>query len=1546
MSICLTLPLTEAQKGLWLGQQKLANSPLYNTAEIVRFEGEINREKLVAAICQVIQYTAALNMYFTHGSNGLVQHYRSNNANIGGPVNDLTNVQIEADNINKFPPTSEAQLNQYFYFSDTKSMLDWQHYWLAQVMDLTQDRPFRHALIQNPNGDYAWYLQIHHIACDGFSYALISKALKAAYEGTLATSELNAIKSYEALINQTISYDTSDQKDNDEVYWRNQLKTHHPLSFKPVELAESQPCVARRVAIKLNSDFYAELKHQAGALNNDWPTLLKAIVAKWLHACTGKTAITFGCPDMNRPFGPTMGTPALQMNIVPLTVVIKATETIVELARKIQQQKKADKKHVNYRYELLPTLLKQIHKHKVLNEITDSGTMRAFGPIINILPFDRSLQLGHVKARIESLSAGPVEDIAIYFAINDCNGLDSFIELHPDLYSKEESQWLCDNLSRWLNDTALFDSIAPTQNGTPAKASSHVNGHYIKSNGEFDYSSIIGGSVFNDALGINTCTTRKNVFELIDLQRQTQGQREALRWLDESQPEAEWQSINYHTLCTYVADTAQTFAQAGLRKGQKCLIATGRSPWSIASMLASLALNAEFIGIDIDGPDSRLQTIIDDSSPSLVVVNDADWLEQKSLQLPNQSKLITVARIAHFAYNSKVTTARAMAVFCQQQDPTAAVYSIYTSGTTGAPKAVQISQKSLLHFIYSANTVYQIGPQDQVLQFSPLHFDACIEEIFISLCQGATLTLRSSKMVENFNTFNRTVESLGITVLDLPTAFWHEWVRFTAHSQGSFPSRVSRVIIGGEACKPSAIDEFFAVPHHACLINTYGPSEATVIATTKTITRENRHNLHCASIGNPLPGRRVYILDQNNQLIPKGLTGQLVLAGDSLAEGYFGQPTLTSSKFITLNNQERVYLTGDRAAISPSNEVIFHGRVDDEIKISGQRIHPAEIVAAIEAVLSDYQIAVISREHNRQPQIFAVVARECHGQFSRYPDTPKLKQALAKTLPEVQIPGQIFVCNKLPLTRSGKVDRNKLWNEIKAQDSHATNLADDADTNSHQTRSSDVSNNELRAVLTIWKDVLGINNIIADDDFFVLGGTSLQLLQVATRLNEYVFSLNKHNLNEISVSDLFQNPKASDLAKTLKAPNDQIKGETQPTLAFSAPQLTKELQLKFRQSRKHKHPEHLLLTGSTGFIGIHIVSALIEKGCRVSCVIRADNEQQARKKLAIACQSQGLSDISQTQSIAVVLGDLSVPDWGLSERHLASLAEPLTGVIHNGAMTSVVRDYQSLAAVNVNATATALKLAHLAGVAFHYISTVAITDNKTLPETFIEAHNYLQDGYQQSKWAAENLIQQRAKLNQPYGIYRLPRVVGDPNTGAINPKDLIWQIAAASERAQLLPLLAFEEPWLAVNEVARFVSERVVQQHLGIYNCMPNQPVAIKELLNKIAEACHLPQVPIDEWLIALQASQHSEDRALHAFFSQMSNAQGAQLPTIKRDAFLAKAKSSALQPLSFDAYLRNAFERNILRPKQTILPSDYRHTPSHNGPSKTSDPTPSQEIA
>ena len=1535
------LPLSHAQKGIWLGQQKLADSPCYNTGELLCFEAKINIERLISAVALVISKAAALNMVFHHGEAALEQCYmpnalqEKNKPSENGAKNttpERSNQEhyvdaVKLTDIKTTAPQPNAYNPQIIRFDNDELLDKWIDYWLLDVMDLSNNRPFRHAFIQRPNGQYAWFIQIHHIACDGFSYALLSKQLKQAYENPIATSQPSIVEEikqgfndYKALIKSANDYEVSEQCAADRTYWQQQFLRHNPISFRKTLINDIQPAIARREYLNLKPEFLTILKNQAQEIQHDWPTLLKAYVTKWFSIATSQTCLTFGCPEMNRPFGPAMRFPALQMNILPLTLTLDHNEPILDIARRIQEQQRANKAHARYRYEHFSSDIKSISQNP--------KPTRTFGPIINILPFDRNLSIDDCKVSVQPLAAGPVEDMAIYFSLADTGQLQAFIEFHPELYNEDECRWLSENLGHWLNnaiESELKASVTSLENNAAKKTQPVKSDAHELASSQDQIQSILRAPIQSNA---------KNLFERLEYQRANFGQKAALSWFDEQLDEPTWQSINYQTLCTYIADTAQTFAQAGLRSGQKCVIASGRGPWSIISMFACLALNAEFIGIDIDGPAQRLQTIINDANARLVIVNDVDWLTEKQIELPAHASVLTVEHIKRLAENSKIHAAAAMEVFIQNAAPSLAAYSIYTSGSTGTPKAVQVSQQALIDFIDSANCVYQITQNDHVLQFAPLHFDACIEEIFISLCFGATLSIRSKAMVESFNAFNDTLKTLEITFLDLPTAFWHEWVKFNSDFDITPALSISRVIIGGEACKPSAIAEFFKLKHSAKLINTYGPSEATVVATTKILDHDNYKHAHPATIGKPLPGRSLFILDEALNPLPKGARGQLALAGNSLASGYFGQKALSAEKFISLTvngKQIPAYLTGDIAAINQDDEVIFYGRIDDEIKISGQRIHPTEICTAIESELNGHQVAIIPIKRDNQYQIIAVIAHLSLTTWQPYPNSHSLKLALSSKLPSVQIPSLIFETNKLPLTSAGKVDRKQLKAAIEYSLAQALTDLDLEKCNQTSTSLDNLaaSTTTLPIVLDVWREILGLSNIAANDDFFVLGGTSLQLLQVATRLSQKLASLdsntatrNEHNFSignfDITVSKLFKYPKAIELAKHLDTSiyHKGNKPENTTETPFEPPKLPPELCHRFRPRNTNERKQTILLTGATGFVGAQLLTTLLaaDEVDVVSCVVRADSINAARLKIASACRAQSLQDASQSEKLQIILGDLAREDWGLSAQELQAIAKPITAVIHNGAVTSVVRDYQSLKAVNVDATQTAMKIAHISGAPLHYISTIAIGDKDSLPEEFVEFHPYLLDGYQQSKWASESLLATRSAFGQPISIYRLPRVVGDSKIGAINPKDLIWQIAAASSRAGFMPELDFSEPWLAANEAAEFIVTCMLKQKHGIYNCVPNKQVSIKQVLNKIQSQCDLSFLPIDQWLSAIAKSLHSEDQALHAFFTGL-NGKAAALPMISTKHFIAEAQPNALVAPPLDAYLKTAYNLDIIRP-------------------------------
>jgi amino acid adenylation domain-containing protein len=257
-------------------------------------------------------------------------------------------------------------------------------------------------------------------------------------------------------------------------------------------------------------------------------------------------------------------------------------------------------------------------------------------------------------------------------------------------------------------------------------------------------------------------------------------------------------------------------------------------------------------------------------------------------------------------------------------------YVIHTSGSTGTPNGVAVGRRALARFVAGATARYGVTDTDRVLQFAPLHFDASVEEIFLTLCAGATLVVRNPRMLDSMADFVACCAEYRITVLDLPTAFWHE----LAYAELPMPPSVRTVVIGGEAALPERVARWHrAVGPAVRLLNTYGPTEATVVATVADL----RPGCHGAPIGRPLPGVRCAVVD-----------GELYLLGGCLADGYLHRPELTAARFGRIGT-ERAYRTGDLVRLGTDGQLHFAGRVDDQVKISGHRVDPAEVEAVLAA---------------------------------------------------------------------------------------------------------------------------------------------------------------------------------------------------------------------------------------------------------------------------------------------------------------------------------------------------------------------------------------------------------------------------------------------------------------------------------------------------------------------------------------------------------------------------------------------------------------------
>jgi amino acid adenylation domain-containing protein len=420
-------------------------------------------------------------------------------------------------------------------------------------------------------------------------------------------------------------------------------------------------------------------------------------------------------------------------------------------------------------------------------------------------------------------------------------------------------------------------------------------------------------------------------------------------------------------------------------------------------------------------------------------------------------------------------------------------YVIFTSGSTGSPKGVMIQHSSLVSFTATALDVYEMKSSDRVLQFASISWDTSVEEIFPTLCCGATLVLRTSDMVTSNSAFVEKCREWSITIINLPAAFWHGFSVSDLESLALVRS-MRIILIGGEKAHGDQLLRWQKCEGRQPIrfINGYGATEATAVTTicelstfpvTDTALRE-------VPIGRPLPNAETYILDQDLQLVPIAIAGELHIGGFGLARGYLDQPDLTSQKFVPnpFNDKpgSRLYRTGDLARYLPDGNIEVLGRIDHQVKIRGFRIEPEEVELVINQFPGVRESLVVALENTEsEKRLVAYVIVEDSQELK----LNKLRDHLQQTLPEYMLPSAYVTMENFPLTPSGKIDRSKL---PAPEEATATDARDYVE-----------PRNELEFQVTkIWEKTLGVKPIGIRDNFFQLGGHSLLGVKLFSQLEK------------------------------------------------------------------------------------------------------------------------------------------------------------------------------------------------------------------------------------------------------------------------------------------------------------------------------------------------------------------------------------------------------------------------------------------------------------
>lgn len=811
---------------------------------------------------------------------------------------------------------------------------------------------------------------------------------------------------------------------------------------------------------------------------------------------------------------------------------------------------------------------------------------------------------------------------------------------------------------------------------------------------------------------------------------------------------ADW--ISYRELDERSNQVAHYLLGKGIGSGQLVPIWMDRSIAWLVALVGVLKTGAAYVPIDPAYPQKRAEFIIEDTGARVVITN-----QNCGSSLVPQEKTALLFLDQFSALEGYAAAAPGI-----YPDEDGLAYVIYTSGSTGSPKGVMVEHHSIQHLVTWHNHKFELNENCRLSLVAGLAFDISVWEVWSALTCGGSLHIANEEermdaiSLLNYFSLNQITHGYAPSVL-IPA--------IVAHTSGQKGLNLTYLFTGGEQLKPVLTE---GLPYQ--LVDYYGPTECTVFATCNLV--ESTGDQFKPSIGIPIANTQAYILDQKGGVQPIGAIGELCIGGTALAKGYYNNETLTDLKFVPhpFDPQKKIYLTGDLARWLPDGQIQFLGRMDNQVKIRGFRVELGEIEGALIRQDAIKNAAVITKENSGQNKyLIAFIVLNDHDQQI---DLAILRQELKKELPGYMIPAELMVIKEIPLTANGKTDTEELAVIAKryVQENLATEVA--------------VTETE-KVIAEIWSAVLERPAVNRSDNFFDIGGDSLLVAVVAVSMT------NRLGI-KVYLRDLYQYPLLQELAASIDArlmetgfalPEEDVEPFTElqediylaPGTVFSG----------YFDEECIKDPSAVMLTGATGFVGIHLLQELLDNTrADVYCLVRAQDEFHALEKINHSFNEFHVPvNEAQKSRIIPVVGDLSGVLLGMSETQFDDLAKRVEVIYHSGSSVNFIEPYSYMKAPNVDGLREIIRFAARQKTkCLVLLSTISIyswghvfTNKTVMKEDDDIAQNLLavskDIGYVRSKWVMEGVADLAASRGLPLITHRLGYAMCHSQTGASAP---------------------------------------------------------------------------------------------------------------------------------------------------------------------------------
>ncbi len=590
--------------------------------------------------------------------------------------------------------------------------------------------------------------------------------------------------------------------------------------------------------------------------------------------------------------------------------------------------------------------------------------------------------------------------------------------------------------------------------------------------------------------------------------------------------------LTYDSLNNRANRLAHSLRRRGVGPGTLVGLAIERSLELVVGVLGILKAGGAYLPLDPSYPSDRLGFMLEDARVRWVVTTRGG-VESLPSEMPDG-----VGEVVLLDAESDLPAQPATGNLDLEIDIASPAYVIYTSGSTGRPKGTRIAHRNVMRLFEGTRDVYGFDDRDVWTLFHSFAFDFSVWELWGALLYGGRLVVVPYTVSRSPAAFYELLVCQQVTVLNHTPSAFRQLLQHEEELAVGLPELAVRwVIFGGEALELASLGPWFERHDAAAkLINMYGITETTVHVTQQPILAEATRNPGGSSIGRPLPGYRVHVVDVAAELVPVGTPGEMWVGGSGLAEGYLGRPGLTAEKFIPdpfgATAGDRLYRSGDQARLTAGGRMDYLGRIDQQIKVRGFRIEPEEIETVLNGFPGLRDCAVIVRQDKTgSPHLAAFVVASGNAK----PSVEELHTFLRHELPDYMIPSALVTLESLPINHNGKVDRAALRQmEGEKLHSEAPFLAPRTPLEEE--------------LVEIWRGLLAVEQVGVQDSFFDLGGHSLLTTQLISRLRN-AFQI------EVSLQTFFEDPTVAGLAQTIElarwadeVAQDQAEGEPEDDL--------------------------------------------------------------------------------------------------------------------------------------------------------------------------------------------------------------------------------------------------------------------------------------------------------------------------------------------------------------------------------------------------------------